>query len=407
MSSSNSPAFDGLGPHLDSAFQRLLLRSSITGSGSSSASGIRQFCHTMREFLQVDGVYYWRFEPPDELVGAEADGVMTEAFNNVRIRVSENAILGDAIQQRKTVYVNQLTSRYTLSAQFHARSFMSSPLMVAGRVIGVVAFLHTSNPDFFNDEGASKATILTVQLGKLLESTSSAMVRDSSRDLAGRAANPFDVLPDRTALMEGLADRLRMLLRTRLVCVLQRQGGSFSLQAVSAESPQLATSVRTQHDRRGTQFASDLAVRALSAGEPITVSIDPTTYALGDLIPSGVLIAAPYRSSQNQGAVLIYPRREGSFGDADKALVAAVVGFAAAALAHAEIHASADEHTEEVQRLLDFVSELNAIEQPDVLMQKLSVRCAEFLGFNGSCIAVKEEGNFHLRWKAEGGQAGL
>ena len=184
-------------------------------------------------------------------------------------------------------------------------------------------------------------------------------------------------------------------------------GGNFVLQAVSAESPQLAASVRAQHDKRGMQFTSDLGVRALNAGEPITVSIDPTTYALGDLIPSGVLIAAPYRSSHSQGAVLIYPRREGSFTDADKALVAAVVGFGAVALAHAEIHAVGDENTEDVQRLLDFVSELNAIEQPDLLMQKLTVRCAEYLGFNASCIAVKEAGNFHLRWKAESGRAEL
>src|SRR5262249_15490172 len=120
MSSSNSPAFDELGPHLDSAFQRLLLRSSI-GVNRSPASGIRQFCHTMREFLQVDGVYFWRYEPPDELVGAEADGVMTDTFSSSRVRVSENAILGDAIEQRKTVYVNQLTSSYKLSAQFQVR----------------------------------------------------------------------------------------------------------------------------------------------------------------------------------------------------------------------------------------------------------------------------------------------
>ena len=315
MSSGNTTAFDELGPHLDSAFQRLLLRSSLAGSKGSATSGIRQFCHTMREFLQVDGVYFWRFEPPDDLVGAEADGVMTDAFSSSRLRVSENAILSEAIQQRKTVYVNQLTARYKLSAQFQARAFMAAPLTVTGRVIGVVAFLHTSNPEFFNDEIAAKAAILTVQLGKLLESSGSALVRDSPRELIGKATNPFDSLPDRAALMEGLAERLRLLLRTRLVCVLQRQGGTFALQAISAESPQLAESVRAQHDKRGMQFSSDLAVRALSAGEPITVSIDPTTYALGDLIPAGVLIAAPFRSSQNQGAVLIYPRREGSFGD--------------------------------------------------------------------------------------------
>ena len=64
--------------------------------------------------------------------------------------------------------------------------------------------------------------------------------------------------------------------------------------------------------------------------------------------------------------------------------MAAVVGFAAVALAHTEIHTSADEHTEEVQRLLDFVSELNAIEQPDLLMQKLTMRSAEFLGLTAA-----------------------
>ena len=195
MSSGDTSAFDQLGPHLDSAFQRLLLRSSLTGSSANPTSGIRQFCHTMREFLQADGVYFWRFEPPDDLVGAEADGVMTETFSNSRIRVSENAILGEAIQQRKTVYVNQLSARYKLSAQFQARAFMASPLTVGGKVVGVVAFLHTSDPEFFNDEIAAKAAILTVQLGKLLENTGSAMIRDSPRQLAGKATNPFDVCP--------------------------------------------------------------------------------------------------------------------------------------------------------------------------------------------------------------------
>ena len=409
MSSGNTTAFDELGPHLDSAFQRLLMRSSLTaGNRSGQASRIRQFCQIMREFLQVDGVYFWRFEPPDDLVGAEADGVMTDAFSSSRLRVSENAVLNDAIEQRKTVYVNQLTSRFKLSAQFQARAFMASPLAVAGRIVGVVAFLHTSNPEFFNDELAAKAAILTVQLGKLLESSGSALVRagDSPHEQIGKITNPFGILPDRAALVEGLADRLRLLLRTRLVCILQRQEGSFTLQAVAAESPQLAAAVRAQHERRGMQFAADLAVRALSAGELITVSIDPTTYALGDLIPAGVLIAAPFRSSQSQGAVLVYPRRESSFGDADKALVAALVGFGAVALAHAELHATADSHTEESQGLLNFVSELSAIEQPELLMQKLTIRSAEFLGFNGSCIALKEDGNFHLRWKSDGGQSG-
>ena len=408
MGSSNTTAFEGLGPHLDSAFQRLLLRSSLAaGNRSGADSRIRQFCQIMREFLQVDGVYFWRFEPPDDLVGAEADGVMTDAFGSSRLRASDNAILKEAIEQKKTFCTSQLSSSFKLPAQLRGRAFLASPLTVAGRVLGVVGFLHTSDPGFFEDETAAKATILTVQLGKLLESTGAALGRsDSPRELMAKPSNPFDVLPDRTALLEALADRLRMLLRTGLVCILQRRAGNFTLQAVSAESPRLAELVRTQHDRRGMQFAADLAARALSAGEPITVSIDSATYALGDLLPSGVLISAPFRSSQNQGAVLVFPRRETSFSDADKALVTTVVGFAAVALAHAELHTAADSQSDEVQRLVDLASELSTIEQPDLLMQRLTARSAEILAFSACCIAVKEDGNFHLRWKSEAGQSG-
>ena len=112
-------------------------------------------------------------------------------------------------------------------------------------------------------------------------------------------------------MVEAVADRLRVLLRTRLVCLLLREGPGFSLRAVSAESPQLAASVRSRHDRRGLQFAADLASRAVAAGEPISVAIDPATHALGDLVPPGMLIAAPFRTSVAQGAVLVYPRPEG------------------------------------------------------------------------------------------------
>ncbi len=177
MGSGNTTAFEGLGPHLDSAFQRLLLRSSLAAaSRGGPGSRIRQFCQIMREFLQADGVYFWRLEPPDDLFGAEADGMMTEAFSTSRLRVSDNAILKEAIEQRKTVFVNQLSSRFKLPAQFRARAFMASPLAVAGQIVGVVAFLHNSDPGFFNDDMAAKAAILTVQLGKSCKGKEAALL---------------------------------------------------------------------------------------------------------------------------------------------------------------------------------------------------------------------------------------
>ena len=65
--------------------------------------------------------------------------------------------------------------------------------------------------------------------------------------------------PDMTAVLEALADRLRLLLHTRLVSVLVRHEGPFELRAVSAETPQLAKSFRAGHDRQTIRFAADVA----------------------------------------------------------------------------------------------------------------------------------------------------
>src|SRR5207244_11051457 len=94
-------------------------------------------------------------------------------------------------------------------------------------------------------------------------------------------AQPRRSMTHAKAAVEAVADRLRVLLRTRLVCIMLRQGGSFALHAVAAESAQLAASARAKHDRKGLQFAADLASRAVGAGEPVAVPIDPATQGPG------------------------------------------------------------------------------------------------------------------------------
>ncbi len=89
-------------------------------------------------------------------------------------------------------------------------------------------------------------------------------------EILAEMAQALRSAPESTALIEAVADRLRALLRTRLVCILLREATGFSLRAVAAESPQLAASVRVRHDRRGLQFSADLAGRAVTAGEPLS-----------------------------------------------------------------------------------------------------------------------------------------
>ena len=284
---------------------------------------------------------------------------------------------------------------------------MAAPLVVSNEAIGAAVFLHCSDPDFFNPDLAAKATILAGQLGSLLEASRLTQVsREEHRrtKILAEVAQALHSAPESAAVVEAVADRLRVLLRTRLVCMMLREGTGFSLRAVAAESPQLAASVRARHDRRGLQFAADLASRAVAAGEPISVAIDPATHALGELVPPGMLIAAPFRTSLTQGAVLIYPRQEGVFSAEEKSLISVVTGFAAVAIANAELYNTARARAYELHQLLDISAELGSIGQLDEFLQQFALRAADFLGFGRGFIGLLENGAFHVRWAAENGQ---
>jgi len=223
---------------------------------------------------------------------------MADRFIGLRIRPDDSAVTAEAVRQRRTLLANHLdTVEYPPAMEFDARSILAAPVVVLNEVVGAITLLHDADEEFFNEDLAAKATVLAGQLGSLLEA---ARLGEVSREEHRRAQILADVAqvlhgtPDVAAIIEALADRLRMLLRTRLVCVLVRHDGPFELKAVSADTPQLATSARARHDRQTLRFAADLAQRAVAAGEPITLSIGADVHSLGNLVSPGMLIAAPF-----------------------------------------------------------------------------------------------------------------
>ena len=396
-------------PGSDEGFQKLLLRiAAKAGQRSDAGALIQLFCQATREFFQVSGVYFWRCDFGDELVGAQADGKLAERFVGIRLRPDQSAVTAEAVRQRRTIFTNHVrAAAFPAATEFEARSLLAAPLMVFNEVIGAATFLHDSKDDFFNEDIAAKATILAGQLGSLLEA---ARLGEVSREEHRRAeiladvAHALHATPDVSAVIEALADRLRLLLRTRLVCVLLRREGPFELKAVSAETPQLANSARARHDRQTLRFAADLAQRAVAAGEPLSLSIGADVHSLGNLVSPGMLIAAPFRTSRTQGAILIYPRQDGVFNAEERALVAAIAGFGAVAVAHAELHATAHAQAHELHQLLDISSELNSSGDLDHFLQAFVVRAADFLGYGRCVIALEEDGQFLVRFGVEKGE---
>jgi PAS domain S-box-containing protein len=409
VSSSMVPPGDRIFSGSDEGFQKLLLRiAAKSGERPDPNKLIQLFCQATREFFDVSGVYFWRCQAGDELVGEQADGKMAQRFVGLRLRPMESTVTAEAVRQRRTIFANHVKSTaFPAAREFEAKSLLAAPLQVFNEVVGAVTFLHDSNDEAFSEDFAAKATILAGQLGSLLEA---ARLGEASREEQRRAEILADVVhalhgsPDVSAVIEALADRLRLLLRTRLVCVLLRREGPFELKAVSAETPQLATSARARHDRQTLRFAADLAQRAVAAGEPLTLSIGADVHSLGNLVSPGMLIAAPFRTARTQGAILIYPRQDGIFTPEERALVGAIAGFGAVAVAHAELHATAQSQAQELHQLLEISLELSASGDLDRFLQAFVVRASGFLGFGRCFIALLENDQFQVRYGVERGE---
>jgi len=399
-----------VGSNADDAFQKLLLEFSVVAAkGLSSAEILQLFCRRTRDYFEVSGAYVWHFTAPDQLVGAEADGWMAERFRNARLKTSESPAAGEAIRLKKAICANSLnTSRYPVAAEFNAKSVMAVPVIVFNEVIAAAMFLHSSEPDFFDQDHAAKATILAGQLGSFLEAqrlTTQAREEQRRAGILAEVAQSLHSDADMAVLVEAVADRLRSLLRTPLLCILARGAASFDLWAVATESPSLGISVRSRYDRKSLHFISDLAARAVAAGEPISAAVNPATHSLGDLAPAGTSLAAPFRTSSKEGAVLVYPRRE-PFTTEEKALLPVVTSFAAVAISNAELYATARAQAHELHQIVSISSELGAISDIDQFMRKFIQRATDFLGFRRSFVGLLEDGKVSVRWSFLDGKHG-
>jgi two-component system NtrC family sensor kinase len=386
----------------DDSFQNLLLQIAAKASERSDSNSLIQlFCRITREFFQCSGVYFWRRHAGDELVGEQADGKLAERFIGLRLLPQQSAVTAEAVRTRRATFANHVRSVAVPALQeFEAHSLLAAPLVVFDEVIGALTFLHDFEDEFFNEDLAAKATILAGQLGGLLEATRMVEVsREEHRraEILTEVATALHGTPDVDAVIEAIADRLRLLLRTRLVSVLLRREGPFELRAVSAENPQLATSFRARHDRQTIRFATDLAQRAVSAGEAITISVSGDQHSLGTVISSGMLIAAPFRTSRSEGAILVYPRSDSAFTLEEKSLVSAIASFGAVALANAELCCTAQGQAHELHQLLEISSELSSTGDLDRFLQAFVVRASDFLGFGRCFIALLEDDQFRVR----------
>ncbi len=404
----------------EEAFQKLLLELSRAAFQSSDPGQlIRSFCKLTRAFFHASGAYFWKCSPDGGLVGADADANVEEVeiFRGIRRTAEDTSIAIEAVQKRRAFFVNHLDAAcYPWLNSNGAHSAMAAPLLVSGEVIGAIVFLKSASEvgsraaglDVgFDDDAVAKVTILAAQLGTALEAV---RLNQLSREEHRRASILVEVatalhgLPDTAAVMESIADRLRVLLHSPAVLVFVQQEKLFHLQAVSTEAPRVALAIRSRFEKNDLRSPLEIASRAIAAGERITVSIDGASH-FGEESPAGVLIASPFRTSRSHGAILVYPRAGSVFNQEDKTLVSALAGFGAVAIANAELYGTARAQARELHEILEISFELGSAGKLEEFMQTSVVRAASFLGFQRCFIGLLEDATFHIRWGVENGVA--
>jgi PAS domain S-box-containing protein len=375
---------------------------------NDSSQLIRSFCALTRAYFHAGGAYYWSLSTDGELVGAEADGDGAESFRGIRRRDGDSSIAVDAVLKRQPCFVNQFdVAAYPWMAVTQTHAAMAAPISVSGDLIGVITYLRSAPEPGFDEDAVAKVTILAAQLGTALEAL---RLNQLSREEHRRAsilvevATALNGLPDTAAVMESIADRLRVLLHSPAVLVFVQQEKVLQLQAVSTEVPRLAVAIRRRAAHSELRSSLEIARRAVAAGERITVSIDGASH-FGEDSPPGVLISSPFRTSRSHGAILVYPREGAPFSQEDKALVSALAGFGAVAVANAELYGMARAQALELHEILEISFELGSAGKLDQFMQTSAVRAASFLGYQRCFIGLLEAGVFHIRWGIENGVA--
>jgi len=395
--------------HSEEAFQELLVELSRAAlERDDPRQLILSFCRLTRAFFHAAGAYFWNYTVDGELVGAEADGHRAADFRGTRLRAGDHAVVMEAVRKRWPLVVNQLDPiRDPMLADYQVRAVIAVPLRVAGKVAGAFALVHTADGAAFDEIAVAKVTILAAQFSTSLEAL---RLNQLSREERRRASILVDVAtalqgsPDTSSVMESIADRLRELLRAPAVLIFVQQESLFQLQAVSAETSRLAQAIRTRARENSLRSALEIATRAVTAGERITVNIDGESH-FGEDTPAGTLIAAPFRTSRSYGAILVYPRHEAPFTQEDKTLVSALAGFGAVAVANAELYGMARAQAQELHEILEISCELSSAGKLDQFMQTSVLRASGFLGFKRCFIGLLEEGKFHIRWGLENGRA--
>jgi PAS domain S-box-containing protein len=390
MHSGNISALEDAGSRSEESFQRLLLRfSAAAAQGSDPASLLRLFCQTTREFFRVSGTYFWQVLGDEELLGTEADGLLADRFRGTRVRLSgaRSAVAVECARQRKTIYLNRVeAARYPMAAEYNTQSIMGAAVIVSGQVVGVAVFLHDSDPDFFNEDLAAKATILSGQIGSLLEAMRALHLAQQHRR---RAEALVSLTLDTSALLrlpdfaKGLVTRAANMLDSRSAALALQQESKLeivALQGAASEDRSLVRRLGLALDKLVLENQSMLKGAAADlVGSSLASALEWTN-----------LTVVPLHGRQGElVGLLCLANRDHELAPADEQLLQAIAGQASVALENARLFTRMDQANRHWVEIFDAISDFIVVHDQQHRVLRVNRPLADFIGVQpGELIGI-------------------
>ena len=375
------------------ALHELLLQFPATVDPTEDlAALVSRFCRAVRQMFAASGAYCWLLEDGNGLTGFAADGLQARTFPGVKLSLDQPSLALQALESGRAVFVNAVEQDPTPAAP---RAILAVPLLAMSRPTGVLILTHHQSGEHFDVDIASAVLVLGSHLGGVISNARlahSLIIERRRNEALIEAAESFNLRLGTPAVKQSIADRTRRVLQAETVMVLWSHLEGFSLDAIASAIPIPET-------RSVSGFVSELASRSVISPDPLFGSA-PTDEPL----LRGEVVSAPLRTHAGRGALIVAGGGR-HFGPQEEVLISALATFASTALSNAELEATAQLQSQDLQRLLDISSSLARGATVDRFLEQFLLRTAEFLEFHRAVVVLLENNEPYIRWIAEDGKS--
>lgn len=352
---------------------------------------VTRFCRAVRQMFSASGAYCWLLDEGNGLTGFAADGLQASTFPGVHLSLDQPSLARQALDSGRAAFVNQVEGDPTPAAP---RAILAVPLLAMSRPTGVLILTHHEKRAQFDLDVASAVLVLGAHLGGVISNArlAHALTQERRRnEVLIEAAESFNARMGLGAVKQSIADRARRLLQAEVALVVWSHLDGFSLDAMAGTPSEEQPGI--------SGFVSELASRAVITSDPLFGRAPESETLL-----HGEVIAAPLRTQAGRGAIIVSSGTK-HFGGQEELLLTGLATFGATALSNAELQATAQEQSQDLQRLLDISASLAHGATLDRFLDQFVLRTAEFLEFERATVILLQNNELVLRWTAENGVA--